>query len=154
MTPIRTRMIAKLYAVSHKIGLDKEVLYDYISAWTGVERDKEGHLISHLSIEQIGLCVDNLSQAQRNMQSNVKQYDSDGTPLGRVKKSQIDKIAKLGYMLHWSSATIREFIAKQTKGAKRDWHDLLLNEATAVITGMEAILRQRRKTKRNWALFE
>lgn len=63
------------------------------------------------------------------------------TPGANAASRQVKKIAKLGYLLQWSTAGIRGFLLDAV--GKRDWNELTPTEADRVIKRMEKILKSK-----------
>lgn len=86
-----------------------------------------------LSARQTEELITELRRVDGNLPASVRER----------REKQIKKIAKLGYLLGWSTNGIRGLIEEVT--GKRDWNDLDRKEADRVIRRMDMILKGKLK---------
>jgi hypothetical protein len=126
----RTSQYKAIYALATRIwgrGDANEQLHDL------VYRQHRKESLRDLSVRE----ADELIDLLRGVDNNVP----EGVRVSRER--QIKKIAKLGYLLGWTSRGIRGLIEEVT--GKRDWNDLDKREADRVIRRMDQILKGKLK---------
>ena len=116
---LRTRKIAKIWAMARQLNMDSETLHAAVYDCTGSES------ISALTMPQLNRVINVLERELRKRENAA-----------RLTSAQKSKIFKYMYLLNWKKHQVDGFARRMTGKAKIEW--LSQKEAWRVIEGLKA----------------